>query len=189
MNSRSHLSVQNYNIINTRDFIGKRRPGGEQEGEGTQEDYSATWLEVWGFRVMGLVSWLSLDHQSDSRPFLFVCSAKVDARKKDSGGWKDTWCPPFDLSWTPPVGAGLLVACSSPGTSCHKIIHINSYSRAELGWAVSGNVSPDSGALCISWIPVPSPMPDVSRLLDGWTKEIKGGSGFKSWLWHSFLMT
>ena len=102
MNSSSHLSVQKQNILNTRDFLGKGRPGGEQEGEGTQEDYSATWLEVWGFRVRGLVSGLSLGHQSESRPFLFVCSAKVDACKKDSGRWKDAWCPPFDLSRTPP---------------------------------------------------------------------------------------
>ena len=36
-----------------RDFIGKGRPGGEQEGEGPQEDGSATWLAVSGFMVMG----------------------------------------------------------------------------------------------------------------------------------------
>ena len=42
-------------------FISKRFywegcPGGEQEGEGTQEDHSAMWLAVLGFMVMGLVS-------------------------------------------------------------------------------------------------------------------------------------
>ena len=36
-----------------RDFMGKGRPGGEQEGEGPQEDGSATWLAVSGFMVMG----------------------------------------------------------------------------------------------------------------------------------------
>ena len=42
-----------------RDFIGKGHPGGEQEGKGTQENCSATWLPVLGFMVMGLVSrWL-----------------------------------------------------------------------------------------------------------------------------------
>ena len=39
-----------------RDLIGKGRRGGEQEGKGTQEDCSATWLKVFGFKVMGLVS-------------------------------------------------------------------------------------------------------------------------------------
>ena len=43
-----------------RDFIGKGRPGKEQEGKGTQENCSATWLTVSGFMVMGLVSGLSL---------------------------------------------------------------------------------------------------------------------------------
>ena len=35
------------------DFIGKGHPGGEQEGEGAQEDSSATWLAASGFMVMG----------------------------------------------------------------------------------------------------------------------------------------
>ena len=37
-------------------MIGKGRRGGEQEGKGTQEDCSATWLKVFGFKVTGLVS-------------------------------------------------------------------------------------------------------------------------------------
>ena len=43
-----------------RDFTGKGHPGGEQEGKGTQENSSATWLAVTGFMVMGLVSGWSL---------------------------------------------------------------------------------------------------------------------------------
>ena len=31
-----------------RGFIGKGRPGGDREGQGTQENCSATWLAVWG---------------------------------------------------------------------------------------------------------------------------------------------
>ena len=50
-----------------RDFIGKGHPGGEQEGKGTQESCSATWLAVSGFMVMGLVSGLPLANHSDSR--------------------------------------------------------------------------------------------------------------------------
>ena len=34
----------------------KGPPGGEQEGKGTQENWSASWLEVLGFMVMGLGS-------------------------------------------------------------------------------------------------------------------------------------
>ena len=36
----------------TRDFIGKQHSGGEQEGKGTQENWSAAWLAVLGFMVM-----------------------------------------------------------------------------------------------------------------------------------------
>ena len=55
-----------------RDFIGKGRPGGEQEGKGTQENCSAAWLTVSGFMVMGLVSGLSLANHSDSESSLVV---------------------------------------------------------------------------------------------------------------------
>ena len=48
-----------------RDFTGKGRLGGEQQGKGTQEDCSATWLPVSGFTVMWLVSRLSLANHSD----------------------------------------------------------------------------------------------------------------------------
>ena len=43
------------------------------------------------FMVMGLVSGLSLANHSDSESFLVVqpCSAKIEAREKDSGRWVD----------------------------------------------------------------------------------------------------
>ena len=52
------------------------------------------WLAVSGFMVMGLVSGLSLANHSDSESFLWCtpCSAKMDAREKDSGRWSDRWC-------------------------------------------------------------------------------------------------
>jgi len=53
-----------------RDFIGKRLLGGGEEGNKTQENYSAMWLTVSGFMVMGLVSGLSLTKYSDSGSFL-----------------------------------------------------------------------------------------------------------------------
>ena len=43
-----------------------------QEGEGTQENCSVSWLAVSGFTVMGLVSGLSLANHSDSESFLVV---------------------------------------------------------------------------------------------------------------------
>ena len=41
-------------------LLGRGPLGREQEGEGAQENCSATWLAVSGFMVMGLVSRLSL---------------------------------------------------------------------------------------------------------------------------------
>ena len=71
---------------------------------------------------MGLVSGLSLANHSDSESFLVVpCSAKMDAREKDSGRWSDRWCLLLTfpkLFWL--VEAGLLVPCSLPGPSVIK---------------------------------------------------------------------
>ena len=73
-----------------RGFIGKGRPGREQEGKVTQEDCSATWLAVSGFMVMGLVSGLSLAHHSDSGSFL-VARGTAQPRwipvRRILGGW------------------------------------------------------------------------------------------------------
>lgn len=88
MNFSSHLSVQKHNILNTRDFIGKGRLGGEQVSEGTQEDYSDMWLAVWRFRVMGLVSGLSLGNPSDSRAFLFVHALLSQDECQQGGFWE-----------------------------------------------------------------------------------------------------
>ena len=52
-----------------RDFIGEGPPGGEQEGEETQESCSV-WLTVPGFMVTGSVSGWSLADHSNSECFL-----------------------------------------------------------------------------------------------------------------------
>ena len=49
-------------LTQSRDFTGKVRGGGGQQGEGAQEDCSATGLAVSSFVVMGLVSGLLWQH-------------------------------------------------------------------------------------------------------------------------------
>ena len=74
--------------------MGKGHPGGEQEGEGTQENCSATWPTVLGFMVMGSVShglWPVILIQSLSWWHTHR-SAKMHASKRDSGKWTDTRC-------------------------------------------------------------------------------------------------
>ena len=91
-----------------RDFTGKGHPGREQEGKGTQEDCSATWLAVLGFMVMGLVSGLSSANHFDSESFLVV-HALFSQDGCQWGFWEVVGhvVSPFDLSRTLPVGGGL----------------------------------------------------------------------------------
>ena len=52
--------LEEIQVLTKQEIIVKGHLGGEQEGKGTQEDSSATLLEVLGFIVMGLVPRLSL---------------------------------------------------------------------------------------------------------------------------------
>ena len=70
-------------------------PGGEQEGEGTQENCSARWLEVLGFMEMGLVSGLFLANHSDSESFLVVHALFSQDGCQKEGFWEvvgNMWC-------------------------------------------------------------------------------------------------
>ena len=100
-----------------RDFIGKWRPGKEQEGKGTQENCSVTWLAVLGFMVIGLVFRLSLANHSDSESFLVVHALFSQDGCQREGFWEVVGqvVSPFDLFWTLLVGGGLLVPYSLPG--------------------------------------------------------------------------
>ena len=71
-----------------RDFVGNVRPGGEQEGKGTQENCSAMWLTVSGFMVMGLVCRLSLANHSDSGSFLVACTLLSQDGFQQKGFWE-----------------------------------------------------------------------------------------------------
>ena len=85
-----------------------RAPGGEQEGKGTQENSSVTWLTVSGFMVMGLVSGLPLANHSDSESFLVVQALFSQDGCQREGFWEVVGqvVSPFDLFQTLPVGEG-----------------------------------------------------------------------------------
>ena len=127
-----------------RDFIGKGRPGGEQEGKGTQENSSVTWLAVSGVLVMELVSGLFLASHSDSDSFLVVHALFSQDGCQREGFWEVVRqvVSPFDLSRTLLVGGGLLVPCSLPGPPVVKQLHANSYYGVWPGWVVSVSVLP-----------------------------------------------
>ena len=124
-----------------RDFIGKGHPGGEQEGEGTQEKSSITWFAVSGFMVMRLVSGLSLANHSDSESFLVV-QALFSQNGCQRGFWEVIGHVvfPFDLSWT--SWWRLISSVFLTRTSCHKTTHANGYYGAWPWWAVSISLLP-----------------------------------------------
>ena len=66
------------------------------------------------------------------------CSAKMDAREKDSGRWQDMWC----LLMTFPKLFRLVVAYQFRLTACRKTTHANGYYGAWPGWLVSVSVLP-----------------------------------------------
>ena len=69
-------------------FIGKGHPGGEQQGKGTQENCSATWLTVQGFMVMRLVSGLSMANHSNSQSFLVAYAQLSQGGCQQEGFWE-----------------------------------------------------------------------------------------------------
>ena len=82
-------------------LLGRAPPGREQEGEGAQENCSATWLAVSGFMVMGLASGLSLANPSDPGSFLVVVHTLFSQDGCQQGGfWEVEGHPasPFDVS-------------------------------------------------------------------------------------------
>ena len=102
-NTQNELSEETHVRTKQEIFIGKGRRGQEQEGKGTQENSSATWLTVLGFMVMGLVSPLSVANQSDSESFLVVHALFIQDGCQRKGLPKVVrhMVSPFDLSRTP----------------------------------------------------------------------------------------
>ena len=114
---------------------------GEQEGEGTWKNYSAMWLAVMGFMVMGSVSRLSLANNSDSGCFLVSLGSDITQPRwmlmRRILGCGHTHGISFWLFLTSSGWWWLISSVFLPRTSCHKITHANSYYGAWPGWAVS----------------------------------------------------
>ena len=93
-----------------------RDTGGEQQGKGTQENCSAMWLVVSGFRVKGFVFGFSLVNHSDAGSFLVVHTLLCQVGCQREGFWEVVGhvVSPFDLSQILLVGGGLLVPSSLP---------------------------------------------------------------------------
>ena len=139
-----------------RDFTGKEHAGGEQQGKGTQENSSVSWLAVSGFTEMGLVSGLSLANHSNSRVLpggARLVQPRWMPERRILGGGRTCgvsfW--PFlnSSSWWRLISSVFLTR-----TSCCKTTHANSYYGAWPGWAVSISVLPPTGRS-----PQPSPNP------------------------------
>ena len=75
-------------MLTKQEILLERAPGGEQQGKGTQENSSVTWLAVLGFMVMGLVSGLSLANHSDSGSFLVVHTLFSQDGLQREGFWE-----------------------------------------------------------------------------------------------------
>ena len=73
----------------TRDFIGKWRPGGEQEGKGTWENSSAS---LWQSQVLWWWDYFRVVFSQSFWLRVLPGGSKMDAREKDSGRWSDMWC-------------------------------------------------------------------------------------------------
>ena len=75
-------------------------------------------LAVSGFKVMGLVSGLSLANHSNSESFLVAHTLLSQDGCYREGFWEVDGhrVSPFDLSRILPVGGGLLVPCSLSGS-------------------------------------------------------------------------
>ena len=144
-NTRKWIIWEDTCVDKARGFIGKGCPGREQEGKGTQENCSVTWLAVWDFMVMGLVSRLFLASHSDSESFLVVHALFSQDGCQREGFWEVVGQVgfPFDLSQTLLVGGGRLISSLFlTRTSCHKTTHANSYYGAWPGWAFSISMLP-----------------------------------------------
>jgi len=99
-------------------FYWERAPGWRAVGWGNPGEQLCHVAYSLGFMVMGLVSGLSLANHSDSESFLVVHALFSQDGCQIGEFWEVVRhvVSHFDLSWTLPVGGGLLVPCSLPGS-------------------------------------------------------------------------
>ena len=97
--------VQGDTCWQSKRFYWERAPGWRAVGKGTQENCSATWLEVLGFMVMGLVSGWSLGNHSNSESFLVAHASLSQDGCYREGFWEvdGQVVFPLDLSRTLPT--------------------------------------------------------------------------------------
>ena len=126
------LSKETHVLTKQDILLGK---GTQVESRRTQKNSSATWLTVSGFMMMGLVSWLSLAHHSNSESFLVMQLRWMPARRILGAGrtcFVSYWPFPNSYSWW-----WLISYMFVTRTSCRKTAHANGYYGAWPGWAVS----------------------------------------------------
>ena len=137
-----------------RDFTGKRHLV-ENSREPMRTALSHG-LQSRGFMVMGLVSGLSLASES----FLVHTLFSQDGFQRE-GFWEVVRhvVSPFDLSWTLPVGGGLLSSLFLTRISCRKTAHANGYCGGWPRWADPVSVLPLTTGLTGSRIQKQMPTP------------------------------
>ena len=124
---RKELSEETH-ADKARDFIGRRHPDRQQQGRGTQENFSALWLAVLGFMLIGLVSGLPLANHADS--VLPVSTRMAQPRwmlaRGILGGGRTRsvsfWPFPNSSNWWWLISSMFLTRIS-----CRKTIHANGY--------------------------------------------------------------
>ena len=138
----SEFSQADTCVEKERDFIGKGFLGEEQEGSGTREDCSATWLVVSGFTVIKWVSRLSLANHCDSGFILVVHALLLQDGFQRGGFWEVG--RPCGISFWPFLSSSswwwwFISSVFLNRISHHKITHANGYSGAWPGrWFQSG---------------------------------------------------
>ena len=127
-----------------RDFVGKRHLGGEQQGKGTQENCSATWLAVLGYMVIGISFQVVLSQSFWLRVLpggAHLVQPRCMSQRRILRGGRTCgvsfWPFPNSSGWW-----WLISSMFLSRTSCHKTTHANGYYGTWPGWAVSVNVLP-----------------------------------------------
>ena len=125
-----------------RNFIGKRHPGREQQGKGTQENSSITWLCSRGFYGDGISFWVVFSQSFWPRVLPGgVCLVQPRWMPERILGGGRTCGVSF---WPFPNSSGWwrLISSMFLTRTCCKTTYANGYCSAWPGWVVSVSVLP-----------------------------------------------